>query len=140
MAWVKRSKHLLAKAKGAFKHQDMARAWRTWLHMAMQARALSGREGQAKQKEMQMQQMKKEMLKGILTVDARARLDRIRVVKPDKAGALENFILQRKARAIDEKQLIQLLDQMNQQIGETKVIRSRVQFSDSDDDNDDDLM
>jgi programmed cell death protein 5 len=80
------------------------------------------------------------MLKGILTVDARARLDRIRVVKPDKAGALENFILQRKARAIDEKQLIQLLDQMNQQIGETKVIRSRVQFSDSDDDNDDDLM
>ena len=66
MAWVKRSKHLLAKAKGAFKHQDMARAWRTWLHMAMQARALSGREGQAKQKEMRDEIARQKILRTLV--------------------------------------------------------------------------
>ena len=66
VAWVKRSKHLLAKAKGAFKHQDMARAWRTWLHMAMQARALSGREGQAKQKEMRDEIARQKILRTLV--------------------------------------------------------------------------
>lgn len=95
---------------------------------------------EAKQKEMQMNEMKKAALKGVLTADARARMDRIRAVKPEKAAALENFILQRNAKNIDEKMLISLLEQMNSQIKETKVVYSRPMFSDSDDDNDDDLM
>eukprot|EP00941_MAST-03F_sp_MAST-3F-sp1_P002728 g2728.t1 len=95
---------------------------------------------EAKQKEMQMNEMKKAALKSVLTPDARARLDRIRAVKPEKATALEHFILQRKATNIDEKMMISLLEQMSAQERQTKVVYKRAVFSDSEDDNDDDLM
>ncbi|KAL3615168.1 hypothetical protein CASFOL_040829 [Castilleja foliolosa] len=71
------------------------------------------------------------MLTQILTSDARARLARIALVKPDKARGVEDVILRAArtgqiAEKVSEERLISLLEQINTQTTkETKVTIKR---------------
>ena len=49
---------------------------------------------QQQQKKAQMEEMKKAVLKTLLTPDARARLASVKLVKPGKAASLENYLVQ----------------------------------------------
>ncbi|KAF9931126.1 Programmed cell death protein 5 [Linnemannia zychae] len=76
----------------------------------------------------------------ILDGEARERLSRIAIVKADKARAVEDLLIRMaqggQVRAkITEKQLIELLEQVNQQNKqETKIVYNRRRYDDSDDD------
>ena len=98
---------------------------------------------QQQQKKAQMEEMKKAVLKTLLTPDARARLASVKLVKPGKAASLENYLVQNSKnfrRGVNEKQLKQLLESMGG--GAAKVTIKRRAYSDSEeeDDNDDDLL
>ncbi|ORZ22809.1 PDCD5-related protein [Lobosporangium transversale] len=93
-----------------------------------------------KSKKSQMEEMRRTMLIQILDGEARERLSRIAIVKPDKARAVEDLLI-RMAQGgqvrskITETQLIELLEQVNQQTkSETKIVYNRRRYDDSDDD------
>eukprot|EP00940_MAST-03C_sp_MAST-3C-sp2_P000446 g446.t1 len=97
---------------------------------------------QAQQKKKQeYEEMKKAVLKQLLTPEARHRLSTIALVKPQKAASLEHYLMQnaRTLRRVDEKKLKGLLDSMAS-ASEAKVVIKRRTYSDSEDDNDDDLL
>ncbi|KAF9405062.1 Programmed cell death protein 5 [Podila epigama] len=91
-------------------------------------------------KKSQMEEMRRTMLIQILDGEARERLSRIAMVKADKARAVEDLLI-RMAQGgqvrskVTEKQLIELLEQVNQQTKhETKIVYNRRRYDDSDDD------
>ncbi|XP_070497019.1 programmed cell death protein 5 [Chironomus tepperi] len=72
------------------------------------------------QKEEQVQ-MKNMMLASLLDQEARARLNNLKLSKPDKADAVENIIIQMAQRGqiggkLDDKTFTQLLESLNQQM------------------------
>ena len=84
------------------------------------------------------------MLSSILTTEARERLSRIQLVKPEKAKQVEEICLHQlksgrlrgSGAKLDEKVLIQILDSIEQQQQgqlESKVIISRRQDMDDED-------
>ncbi|KAG2197563.1 hypothetical protein INT47_009561 [Mucor saturninus] len=96
------------------------------------------------EKKGQMEEMRRTMLYQILDNTARERLGRIQMVKADKARAVEDLLI-RMAQSnqlrskVTEKQLIDLLGQMNQQdsnTNQTRIVYNRKQYDDSDDDYD----
>eukprot|EP00124_Ichthyophonus_hoferi_P003061 Ihof_evm2s243 gene=Ihof_evmTU2s243 len=98
---------------------DAIRAKRMAELQAQQAgRGNGGEKAQEAARAQQEQEMRNSLLLQILTQDARARLGRIKSVKPEKAQAVEELLI-RMARAgqlpgkIDEPQLITLLDQVS---------------------------
>ncbi|RKP22704.1 PDCD5-related protein, partial [Syncephalis pseudoplumigaleata] len=68
----------------------------------------------------QAEEMRRTMLSQILNNEARERLARIAMVKPEKARAMEDLLI-RMARSgqlrgqVTEKQLVELLENINQQ-------------------------
>ncbi|CAO3606694.1 unnamed protein product [Mucor fragilis] len=96
------------------------------------------------EKKGQMEEMRRNMLYQILDTSARERLGRIQMVKADKARAVEDLLI-RMAQSnqlrskVTEKQLIDLLGQINQQDSsstQTRIVYNRRQYDDSDDDYD----
>ncbi|KAG0750065.1 hypothetical protein G6F57_000298 [Rhizopus arrhizus] len=96
------------------------------------------------EKSNQMEEMRRNMLYQILDNSARERLGRIQMVKAEKARAVEDLLI-RMAQSnqlrskITEKQLIDLLGQINQQetsATQTRIVYNRRQYDDSDDDYD----
>ena len=88
----------------------------------------------------QERQMREELLQKLLTVDAKERLNRIKVVKPDRARQLEDMVINmgRKGQlqsALDDKQLKNMLESISGG-GEPEkrkvVIARRMDDSDSD--------
>eukprot|EP00158_Paraphelidium_tribonemae_P008823 Partr_v1_DN28698_c0_g1_i1_m50161 putative Programmed cell death len=82
---------------------------------------------------------KSQMLHSILEPDARERLSRISIVKPEKAAAVQDLIIRlasggRLGKRISEKDLIDLLNQTNQQSQAPQVIIQRRKYSDDEDD------
>lgn len=97
------------------------------------------------QKNEQMQ-MKLMMLAQILSQEARARLNNLKISKPDKAEMVENLIINMAQRGqiggkLDDSQFVQLLESLNQQMsrstssGKVNFDRRRVNL-DSDDEDD----
>ncbi|CAO3658225.1 unnamed protein product [Umbelopsis ramanniana] len=89
-----------------------------------------------------MEEMRRTMLVQILDNEARERLARINMVKADKARAVEDLLI-RMAQSgqlrskVSEKQLIDLLGQINQQdsgASQTKIVYNRRRFDDDSDD------
>ncbi|QDZ24459.1 programmed cell death protein 5-like protein [Chloropicon primus] len=86
------------------------------------------------------EEQRQEMLVRILTPDARERLNRVRLVKPEKAMGIENMLLAAAQRgAIGEKvtedRLITLLTQVNEQTQKktsVKIIRRTSALDDDD--------
>ncbi|KAG0267086.1 hypothetical protein BG011_009158 [Mortierella polycephala] len=98
------------------------------------------KDDEEKAKKSQMEEMRRTMLIQILDNEARERLSRIAIVKAEKARAVEDLLI-RMAQGgqvrskITEKQLIELLEQVNQQSKpETKIVYNRRRYDDSDDD------
>mmetsp|Transcript_6872 Transcript_6872/g.18003 ORF Transcript_6872/g.18003 Transcript_6872/m.18003 type:complete len:120 (+) Transcript_6872:816-1175(+) len=92
------------------------------------------------------EEQKKSILKQILTAEALERLGRVKLVRKEKAEALEGKLVQMAVQGelrsqLTEAQLINLLETQSQQ-AQPKVTIRRRQFldDDDDDDNDDDLM
>ncbi|KAF9399605.1 hypothetical protein BGX21_005938 [Mortierella sp. AD011] len=103
---------------------------------------LSGgkKDDEDKAKKSQMEEMRRTMLVQILDGEARERLSRIAIVKAEKARAVEDLLI-RMAQGgqvrskITEKQLIELLEQVNQQTkSETKIVYNRRHYDSDDDD------
>lgn len=83
---------------------------------------------------------RQELLVRILTADARERLNRVRLVKPEKAMGIENMLLAAAQRGqigdkITEDRLITLLQQVNEQTQKktsVKIIRRTSALDDDD--------
>ncbi|KCV67738.1 hypothetical protein H696_05847 [Fonticula alba] len=82
-----------------------------------------------------------EMIHQILTPDARERLNRIAVVRPDKARGVEDLLVKmaqsgRLGGRVSEQQLVGMLEQISEQTGSTR--ETKIKFSRRGDDDDDD--
>ncbi|KAJ3128582.1 hypothetical protein HK098_004008 [Nowakowskiella sp. JEL0407] len=92
------------------------------------------------EKKSQMEEMRRTMLIQILDNDARERLARITMVKPEKGRAVEDLLI-RMAQSgqlggkVKEPQLIELLEKINEtNRSETKIVYNRRRMDDDDDD------
>ncbi|KAK9811763.1 hypothetical protein WJX72_009653 [[Myrmecia] bisecta] len=104
---------------------------------------MPSQEDQEQKEEQQraQEEQRQTMLISILQPQARERLARIALVKPEKARGVENILLQMAQRGqivekVSEERLISLLEQINeQQATKTKVTiqRRRPTFDDDDD-------
>ncbi|KAI8812293.1 PDCD5-related protein [Cladochytrium replicatum] len=92
-------------------------------------------------KRAQMEEMRRGMLVQILSNEARERLSRVSIVKPEKARAVEDYLLKlaqsrQLSGKVAEGQLIELLEQISSQgKTENKIVYNR-RRSDSDDEDD----
>ncbi|KAJ9061531.1 hypothetical protein DSO57_1019723 [Entomophthora muscae] len=116
--------------------------------------ALSGPPGEDDGKAQKMEELRDRLLLQILDNEARQRLQRISLVKPDKARAVEDRLISlaqsgRLRGVVTEQALIQFLSQISQaQSGSgsfdapdsntsgPKIVYSRRRFDDSDDEDD----
>ncbi|RKP13755.1 PDCD5-related protein [Piptocephalis cylindrospora] len=91
------------------------------------------------------EEMRRAFLTQLLDPQARERLNRIAIVKKEKARAVEDLLIKTAQRGglrgrVSEPQLIELLGQLSQQSGggssqqSSKIIYNRRRFGDSDDD------
>eukprot|EP00742_Colponemidia_sp_Colp-10_P006401 GILJ01006859.1.p1 GENE.GILJ01006859.1~~GILJ01006859.1.p1 ORF type:complete len:151 (-),score=27.17 GILJ01006859.1:124-525(-) len=94
---------------------------------------------QSEQKQ-EMEDRRRMMLMQLLNNDARERLSRIALVKPDKARKIEDMLISAAQRGqlnekITEPKLVQMLEQINEvATKETKITFKRRTFDDEDDD------
>ncbi|XP_063535614.1 programmed cell death protein 5 [Cydia strobilella] len=102
----------------------------------------TGDPNKAKQQEERMEEAKHTILAQALSQDARARLNTIKLSRPEKGAMVENMICRMAQMGqvrtkISEQELIQLLESVNQQMGKStstvKFDRRRAAL-DSDDD------
>ncbi|TPX69968.1 hypothetical protein SpCBS45565_g02059 [Spizellomyces sp. 'palustris'] len=111
------------------------------LPAGMAAGGPPGNSAEEAEKKSQMEEMRRNMLYQILDNDARERLARIKIVKAEKARAVEDLLIRMaqtgQIRAkVNESTLIGLLEQINEQNQkETKITYNRRREDDSDDDN-----
>jgi len=111
---------------------------------AIRQRRMAELQAQQSQQSAQQQKMKSEMeerrsmiLLSILTSEARERLARIQLVKPEKARKVEDMIINlAQARQlggrVDENTLISLLNQLSKEQKETKIVYQRKKWDDED--------
>lgn len=83
--------------------------------------------------------MRAAMLPQILTQDARERLNRIRIVKPERASQAEQLIISmaqtgQLQQRVDEPSLVKLLDQLTQHQEPTNRLKFSRRESDSEED------
>ncbi|KEG02977.1 apoptosis-related protein, putative [Plasmodium vinckei vinckei] len=103
---------------------------------------------QLKQKQEELLEQKRIILKSLLTPDAHARLSRIAIVKEENARRIEDIIIRNSQmgllhKKIDEDQLIKLIEQVSGRMNKKEPvveIRRRKQFDDDDDFNEEDYM
>ncbi|XP_017877396.1 programmed cell death protein 5 [Ceratina calcarata] len=96
------------------------------------------------EKMQQMQEMRNSVLSQVLDQSARARLNTLSLGKPEKGKMVENMILSMAQRGqlpgkLGEKELISLLESINQQTQKETVVKFDRRRAALDSDNDDDL-
>lgn len=82
------------------------------------------------------------ILNRVLTNEARERLSRVKIVRPDRAQAVENYIIKLYSmgqihQKLGEKDIVQILDGLSrdsQQKQQTKITFNRKNIADEDDD------
>ncbi|CAI5756062.1 unnamed protein product [Candida verbasci] len=85
------------------------------------------------------------ILNRILETEARERLSRVRIVRPDRAQSVENYILKlyqmgQINRKLQEKDVVEILDGISRdekQKQQSKIVYNRKHTDDYDDDDDD---
>ena len=82
----------------------------------------------SQEKDNQLKAQKETMLKQVLSTDARLRLNNVRMVKPDLADLVENYILNLSVQGkisgqISDEQLKQILSSTQQPIRDFKINR-----------------
>ncbi|KHC27964.1 programmed cell death protein 5 [Candida albicans P76055] len=88
------------------------------------------------------------ILNRILTNEARERLSRVKIVRPDRAQAVENYIIKLYSmgqihQKLGEKDIVQILDGLSrdsQQKQQTKITFNRKNIAADDDEDDDDFF
>ncbi|OLY84421.1 hypothetical protein AYI68_g1414 [Smittium mucronatum] len=91
------------------------------------------------------QEMKDDLMSRILTTEARERLGRIELVRPEKAHQISNMLISMATSGqiknkIDQDELVSILEQINNSVpSETKIVYSRRSNLDSDDEDEYDL-
>ncbi|RVE74537.1 hypothetical protein OJAV_G00023570 [Oryzias javanicus] len=101
--------------------------------------ASNNQQEEAKQRETEM---RNSILAQVLDQSARARLSNLALVKPDKANAVENYLIQmarfgKLGGKISESGLIEILEKVSQQTEKkTTVTFNRRRVMDSDDEDD----
>ncbi|KNE68427.1 hypothetical protein AMAG_13081 [Allomyces macrogynus ATCC 38327] len=95
--------------------------------------------GEDEEKKAAAEEMRKTMLMSVLDNDARERLARIAIVKPQNARAVEDMVLRMAQTGqlrgkVDEDQLIDLLGNISESKQSTKIVYNRRKALDSDDD------
>ncbi|KAG5420622.1 hypothetical protein I9W82_002503 [Candida metapsilosis] len=88
--------------------------------------------------------MSSAILGKVLETEARERLSRVRIVRPDRAQAVENYILKLYSigqirQKLGEKDIVEILDGLSrdsQQKSQSKIVYNRKQTLDDDDDDD----
>ncbi|VWU51958.1 apoptosis-related protein, putative [Hepatocystis sp. ex Piliocolobus tephrosceles] len=106
------------------------------------------KELETKQKQQEILEQRRVILKSLLTPDAHARLSRISIVKEASARQIEDIIIRNSQmgllqRKIDEDQLIRIIEQVGEKMHKKEPIieiRRRKQFDDDDDFNEEDYM
>ena len=105
----------------------------------------------AAEKREQQEEMRRNMLSSLLTPEAKERLARVSMVRPDNARAVENHIInlarQRKLQdRVDETVLVAMLEQVSDQAKEfnggvkkVTIVRKKRAGEDDDEDDDDDF-
>ncbi|XP_036440780.1 programmed cell death protein 5 isoform X1 [Colossoma macropomum] len=109
-----------------------------WNQMDLDSSDQQGQQ-EAKQRETEM---RNSILAQVLDQSARARLSNLALVKPDKAKAVENYLIQmarfgQLGGKITENGLIEILEKVNQQTEKKTTVkfnRRRVMDSDEEDD------
>ena len=107
--------------------------------MKRQAGGSGGSQQQQGPSEEEQQQRRSQMLANVLENEARERLNRISIVKPEKAKQVQDLILRmassgRLPKRVSEKDLIDLLNQTSQSRDQQQVIIQRRRYSDDEDD------
>ncbi|OMJ27268.1 Programmed cell death protein 5 [Smittium culicis] len=111
----------------------------------IQATSGAGSSGQNPDAKKQESEMRDEMLSQILTSEARERLGRINLVKPEKAKQIGDLLLSMAARGqiakkVTQDELVDILERINSSTQkETKIVYSRRNIDDSDDEDEYDL-
>lgn len=108
----------------------------------------ASREFEQKQKNEEILEKRRIILKSLLTPEANERLSRIRIVKEEKARQIEDIILMNSQRGLiqnklEDEQLIHIIEQISDIVHKkepTIQIRRKKQFDDDDDFNEDDYM
>lgn len=85
------------------------------------------------------------ILNRVLTNEARERLSRVKIVRPDRAQAVENYIIKLYSmgqihQKLGEKDIVQILDGLSrdsQQKQQTKITFNRKNIAEDDEDDDD---
>ncbi|GAW80158.1 apoptosis-related protein [Plasmodium gonderi] len=106
------------------------------------------KELEQKQKQEELLEQRRIIMKSLLTPDAHARLSRIAIVKEDNAKRIEDIIIRNSQmglihQKIDDDQLIKIIEQVSEKIHKKEPvieIRRRKQFDDDDDFNEEDYM
>ena len=88
------------------------------------------------------------ILNRVLTNEARERLSRVKIVRPDRAQAVENYIIKLYSmgqihQKLGEKDIVQILDGLSrdsQQKQQTKITFNRKNIAADDDEDDDDFF
>ncbi|KAL7685369.1 putative PDCD5-like superfamily protein [Plasmopara halstedii] len=137
-------------------HNDSAIYFRTFTYAVSLSIFLSGYTTTAKdihganatttdEAAVQQDQMRQHIMQQVMLPNARERLARIAIVKPEKARAIEDLVAQMAQRGqlaakIDEDKLIELLNQVgvSEENQRTKVTMKRRTYFDDDDEDDDD--
>ncbi|KAL6070985.1 Programmed cell death protein 5 [Balamuthia mandrillaris] len=94
---------------------------------------------QQQQQQQEMEERRRMILTQILTPEARERLSRIALVKPDKARQVEDSLIRAAQTGqlggkVDEPSLISMLGQISKAKKETKITFQRKRLDDDDDD------
>lgn len=115
--------------------------------LAGQSGASAEQVEQQRKKQEAMQEQRRIMLKQILSNEAREKLSNIRLVKPDRAEQVENYIINAAQTGqlggkVSEEQLKELLrnvTEKEQSKNKVTIMRRRPLFDDDEDDDDDDF-
>ncbi|MGC8913793.1 MAG: DNA-binding protein [Thermoplasmata archaeon] len=94
----------------------------------MQLQMAAQQEAERKAKEAQLQELKQSVLRQILTPDARERLARVRLAKPELAEMIENQLIMlaqsgRLRTQVTDEVLKELLSKVQSERKETRIIR-----------------
>ncbi|XP_030582303.1 programmed cell death protein 5 [Archocentrus centrarchus] len=108
----------------------------------LQAKHGEGNNQQAEEAKQRETEMRNSILAQVLDQSARARLSNLALVKPEKANAVENYLIQmarfgKLGGKITESGLIEILEKVSQQTEKkTTVTFNRRRVMDSDDEDD----
>ncbi|CAI5645661.1 programmed cell death protein 5 [Oreochromis niloticus] len=108
----------------------------------LQAKQGEGNNQQAEEAKQRETEMRNSILAQVLDQSARARLSNLALVKPEKANAVENYLIQmarfgKLGGKITESGLIEILEKVSQQTEKkTTVTFNRRRVMDSDDEDD----